>query len=392
MSSAYFFRLVIMSGQLMQLTQLGITTIMFAVILVQEIYGKSKTIKHNFKYPVFLIFVGVFLSMVAAQSFHNQDFVLTFWAQSFMYYYLFYFFLHIISPDIRDLEKILLALGIGYAILYLVQYSIYPTTILDVRFDVDRGTIRIFIPGSTFMGFALFMSLDRFYKSNKIRYILFAFLFIPVYILTGTRYSISITFLVVIASLLFSKIIRSRYVIYFLFVISVIPVYLIFQDIFNAFVDLTRDQSENFESDIRIRAATFFLTEFFPNTLAYLFGNGQDHMRSLYGIHVNIYKITQGFYQSDVGFIGEFSKFGLFFATGAIWLLLKALRAPLKSEYAYIKYRLLVFILVLPVGSTFTNPASIATLCIIMYIIDKNIHELKQESIYDKLKEDKKVC
>jgi hypothetical protein len=116
LSSAYFFRLAFLSHQLIFLVQFGITGLMLLIILIQEIYGKHETMELNFKYPVFLILTGVFLSMVIANAYHSQGYALTFWAQRFMYFYLFYFFLHVLKPDIKDLEKIILTLGILYLI------------------------------------------------------------------------------------------------------------------------------------------------------------------------------------------------------------------------------------------------------------------------------------
>jgi hypothetical protein len=384
LSSAYFFRLAFLSHQLIFLIQFGITGMMLLIILIQEIYGKHETMKLNFKYPVFLILTGVFLSMVVANAYHSQGYALTFWAQRFMYFYLFYFFLHVLKPDIKDLEKIILTLGILYLIGFMLQYALYPTTIFDVRQSLERGTIRIYIPGGTFMGFALYMCLDRFYRNNQMRYLFLVLMFFSVYILIGGRTVIAINALVIIASLLFSKIIRSRYLIYFLLLVSLIPIYFIFQDIFAELIAASEKESQTFATNVRIRATVFFLTEFFPNTLSYIFGNGQDHMGSIYGLRVNAYKVYHGFYQSDIGLIGDFSKYGLFFVIGALWLLFKAFKSPVKPEFSYIKFRLLIYILILPVSGFFTTPSSIAELCIIMYMIDISLHEQREISIENK--------
>ncbi|MFW5700075.1 MAG: hypothetical protein ACOCWM_00160 [Cyclobacteriaceae bacterium] len=385
LSAAFFFRIVAFPTQMIYLVQFGVTAMMLVVIVVMEVYGKRETIAHNFRSPIFLIFTGVFLSMVIAQSYHNQSYLLTFWAQRFMYYYLFYFFLHILRPEVKDLEKVVLTLGIIYAISYLFQYAIYPTAIFDVRQDVDRGTIRIFIPGSSFMTLSLFMCLHKFYTQNKLKYIFLVLLFFSILILIGTRFSLAVITFTSIMSLIFSKVVRSRYLIFVLFLISAIPVYFMFQDIFTGLIEVSEEQSEDIENNIRIRASTFFLTDFFPNTLAYFFGNGQDHMGSGYGMRVHTYKVVRGFYQSDIGIIGDFSKFGLFFLIGALWLLIKALRSPVKQEYTYIKYSLFTTLLALPVAGSFTNPFSIASLCIIMYIIDCSLHDLKQDKTGEEL-------
>jgi len=353
---------------------------MFAVIIIQEIYGKGEAIKHNFKGPIFLIFTGVFLSMIIARAYHNQNYALTIWAQRDMYFYLFYFFLHFLKPDIKDLEKIVLTLGILYAFSYLIQYTIYPVTIFDVRQDVDRGTIRIFIPGGAFMILSLFICLQRFYIRNELRNIFLVLLFLGVVVLTGTRSSLAGMVLVIFYSLVFSRTIRSKYVIYALLVLSLIPIYFLFHDIFIGLMETSVRESQNFQSNIRIRAAKFFLTEFFPNTLAYIFGNGQDHMGSVYGLRVYSYKIFQGFYQSDIGLIGEFSKFGLFYAIGIFWVFFKVFTTRINPEYSYIKYYFLRTFILLFLGTTFTSPPSIATYCIMLYIIDKSMIELKAEN------------
>jgi hypothetical protein len=373
--SAYFYQLSFLPSRLIYLIQFGVTGMMFVVLVVQGIYGNSSnTQKLNFSYPVFLILSSVFLSMIIAQAYHGQNYALSVWANRFMYFYVFYFFLHLLKPEIKELEKIIIILGAAYAIGYLVQFIIYPVTIFDVRQEADRGTIRIFIPGGSFMILALFIFLRRFYMENKIRYILYVLVFYGIIVLQGTRNSMAATALVIILSLIFSKTIRSKYIIYFLFLLSVVPIYLIFNEIFVNLIEKTEAQTENFETDVRVRAATFFLTDFFPNTLAYFFGNSQDHMGSVYGMRVNAYKIVYGFYQSDIGFIGEFSKYGLFFAAGAFWFLIKVLTTRLRPEHAYVKYYLFRTLLLLPMGGGFTNPFSIAVLCILMYIVDCNIN------------------
>jgi hypothetical protein len=389
LSSASVFNLVWLPDRVIQLVQMGLISLMLLVIIAQEMYGKTGTEKLNFKQPLFLILTAVFLSMVIARSYHNQGYGLTIWAQRYMYFYVVYFFLHILRPTIRDIEKVFLTLGIVYALSYFVQYLIYPTAIFDVRQDLDRGTIRIFLPGSSFMFMALFIGLQRFYMTNRPLYLALVISFFTILVLQGTRNSLAATGLVIILSLMFSKTVRSRYLIYFLVVSSFVPVYFLLQDIFVGLVEVSEQQSQDIESNIRVRAATFFLTDFFPNTLSYIFGNGQDHMNSIYGVRVNTYKLTHGFYQSDVGFIGEFSKFGLLFAIGAIWLLIKVFTTRLRPEHNYVKYYLMRSVILLPFGSGFTTSFSIVTLCVLLYIADKNINKTTDQHLEEAEEEER---
>ena len=377
LSSAEFFNVVIIPSRIAYLLQFAVTSGMLLILVIQGIYGKAETLKHNFKSPVFLIFTGVFLSMIAAKAYHGQNLGLTIWAQRAMYFYFFYFFLHFLRPGKEQLEKIVLTFGILYTVSYLVQYAIYPTMLFDVRQVDARGTIRIFLPGASFLTLALFLSLHRFYKNNELKYMCLVGTFLAILILMGTRNFLASVIVVILYSLIFSKIIRSRYIIYFLILLSTIPIFIIFQDIFNEMIALSEGQSENFETDIRVRAATFFLTEFFPNNLAYIMGNGQDHGQSLYGMRIFTYKVANGYYQSDIGIIGDFSKFGLFYVVGYLWLFLKVFTIKLKPGYDYVKYFFLLNIFTMPFGST--SAASIVALCILMYIIDINLFEMAEE-------------
>lgn len=377
LSSAGFFNVVFLPSRLVFLIQFAITVGMLLLILIQEIYVKADTLKHNFKYPVFLIFTGIFLSMIAANAYHGQNFGLTLWAQRAMYFYFFYFFLHFLKPGKEELEKIVLTFGILYTIFYLVQYAIYPTTIFNVRQDDARGTIRIFLPGASFLTLSLFLCLHRFYKKNQIKYIFLVITFLAVIILMATRNFLASVILVILYSLIFSKIIRSRYVIYFLILLSIIPIFVIFQDIFNEMIALSENQSKSFETDIRVRAATFFLTDFFPNKIAYIMGNGQDHGQSMYGMRILTYKIANGYYQSDIGIIGDFSKFGFFYVVGYLWLFIKVFTIKLKTEYEYARYFFLLNVFTMPFGST--SSAGIVALCILMYILDINLFEIAEE-------------
>ena len=378
-SSTGFFNLIFLPSQIIFLVQFGVTGMMLLFIIVQHIYGNIETITHIFRNQVFLILTGVFLSMIIAQAYHSQNIGLTLWAQRVMYYYFLYFFLHFLKPDIKDLERILLSLGILYAVFYLVQYAIFPIAIFDVRQVDSRGTIRIFLPGASFLTFALFLSLHRFYRQNELRYLFLVLIFFAILVLMGTRNFLASVILVILYSLIFSKIIRSRYVIYFLILISMIPVYILFQDIFVGLIELSGSESEGFEDNIRLRAAAFFLTDFFPNKLAYIFGNGQDHGRSLYGMRIAVYKAYHGYYQSDIGIIGDFSKFGLFYVTGYLWLIIKVFRTKFNTDYGYIKYFFLLNIFTLPFGSA--GPSGIAAICVLLYIVEKSFFNLKEGSL-----------
>ena len=373
-----FYRIVFLSEDMIYMIQALILAFMVLTILFQIIYWKIDVDKHHFTTPVLLVFLGVLFSMIMAYSSHNQGFGVSLWAQRFMYFYFFYFFLHILKVPHRQLEKIIFAFGVAYAAAFLIQYIIYPTVLFDVRLDPSRGTVRIFLPGYSFMLLAIFMSLEKIFYTNSLKSGAFMLLFLTVIFLSGTRQSIANIAFISLMALLFSKKIKSKYLIYFIAFMAAIAVYFLFKDIIMNLITLSQEQTQNTGGIKRLQTIRFFMTEFFPNDLAYVTGNGEAHQWSPFGVRVQNYKIRYGFYQSDIGFIGEYTKYGAFFALGVILLLIKALRQRLPQHMLYIKLFLFSSLITMPFGGIFSQPYSIVTFCLLLYLIDK--HKAKTES------------
>jgi hypothetical protein len=157
-------------------------------------------------------------------------------------------------------------------------------------------------------------------------------------------------------------------------VLMVIPIYFLFQDVFNAMLELTSKQSASLSSNIRIRAAKFFLFEFFPRPLSYFTGNGADGGKSIYAMKMIRYSVEQGFFQSDLGLIGDYTKFGVLYVLGVFIALWKSVRIKLTGETIFLRYFIYGMILLLFTGSSaFANGSNIVALSIIFYLIDANV-------------------
>ena len=369
-SSVFFFRIIFLSKNLIYIIQFSTILLLFLVILMQAIYWKIPLYKQYFTTPVFLIFTGVFLSMLAANLFHNQNFAISLWAQRSMYFYAFYFVLHILKIPIKTLEKIIIISGVIYAFAFLIQYFAFPQVIFDVRLGVERGTIRIFLPGLAIMNLAYFIALTRIIFKNALNYIPYILLFFSIYILTGTRSMIAGPTIVTVLVLILSNKIKSKALIIFLVIAVAGTTYYMFQDIITNLVSISQEQTAHSEEDIRVRAAKFFLTDFFPNKIAYITGNGEGHQASPFGLAINAFKINYGYYQSDIGIIGEYTKYGAFFVLGVIILLYKGIIFRTDPRYQYIRYFFILALISLPLAQGFTSPDYIITICILMYIID----------------------
>ncbi|MCD4696072.1 MAG: hypothetical protein K8S16_07500, partial [Bacteroidales bacterium] len=268
--------------------------LMVTVILMGLIYDRSERFKHHFGMEIMLIFLALLLSSFGAKWGHDQGFPLTMWAQKGMYFYLFYFFLHTIRIRPKEIERLIFIISILYIVSFMLQYVAFPKILFDARVEEDRGTVRIFLPGKSFVVVMYFYFLQLFFERTKPKYLIFCLLTFIVTLLQGTRSALGLLLLGTIFNLIFSKRVKSRFLILFLLILCIIPIFFVFQDILMNLVLVSEDQSENSEDDIRVRSATFFLTDFYPGALNYLIGNGESHMGSAYGMRIFYYKINNG--------------------------------------------------------------------------------------------------
>lgn len=347
-------------------------------VILSVIYDKSKKFPFNFTYEITIILIAGLLGVLGALVFHGQNAGLTIWQERYMLFYFFYFLLHILRLKPIDIERLILIMGIIYAISFLFQTAIYPRAIFDVKQMDSRGTIRIFLPGGSFAVLAYFMCLQYFFVTNKLKYFYLVLLFLATFILSGTRQLILPILFVTGLMIVFSKRVKSRGLLVLIIGLSIIPVFYLFQDIFMSLVEVSQEQGDSQDEDIRLKAATFFLTDFFPSKWAYLTGNGHSHMGAQYGIIVNSYKLNYGYYQGDVGIVGDITKFGVLMVVGIIAVFWKLLRIKIEPKLMYTRYFIIMTMMGLLFGSPFTYPSSIVMLMTIFYLMDISNYELKQ--------------
>jgi hypothetical protein len=378
LSALELFNFTFLGADLIKVFQLTGIALIFLVLIIHLLYHQTINFQKYFNMPIMLILIGVLLSMYMAQWGHDQSMTTTFIAQRFMYFYLVYWTLHSLKISTDDLESVVFWLGITFSVFYIIQFFVYPTIIFDVRIAEDRGTIRIFLAGFSFLILSYFLTLNRLFESFSIGKLLSIFLFISILILMGTRQVIFSVMLITFMFILFSKVVKSKILIIMLMTASIIPIIIVFQEIFISLIDLSKSQSESLIENVRIRAAGFFLTEFFPNNIAYITGNGADSANSNYGYLIQMYKDAYGFYQSDIGLIGDYTKFGAAFVIGVFIILYKAIFNRTQATFGYIKFFFLSILLTLFTGGgPFAGADSITAICFTLYILDIDKHDRK---------------
>lgn len=381
LTSLELFNIAFLGEALVKMAQMAGIGLLILIILIESIYNTGENFKMHFKYEIYAIFISLITSLLMAYSAHGQDYSITIIAQRFMYFYLFYFALHKVKISDFDLEKIMIFLAIIHAVFYIIQYFAYPERLFDIRISSERGTIRIFLQGMSYLVLAYFFILNKLFERFRLSGILLLIFFFSIFILMGTRQVIFTMFALSILNILMSKRIKSKMIILTLAIIGSIPVFLMFEGIFISLLDISETQSSGFEEDIRIRSALYFLTEFFPNKLAYLTGNGVDSSNSGFGLMVQMYKDVFGYFQTDIGIIGDFSRFGVFFLIAVFIIIIKVLRYKLPEKLQYIKYYYISILLTFFTGAgAFGQGGSIVAICTTLYLIDVYRHDIDKKN------------
>ena len=367
--STSFFELSMLGPLQRGIELLGIFVII-GLLLLYMVYDDQKDFKHHFNLFLILIFLSSVTGLFMAYYDRDQGFVKTLYAERAIYYYLFYFLLHKLKVNPRDLEKIFIFFGILHIILYLLQYFAYPRIFFDAYILAERGTIRIYLAGGDYLAICYYMAIQAFLRTNKPRYMLYTLLSSLVFILQGGRATIGLMLLILILAILFSKKVKSRVLIGGLMGLCVLVVFFMFQKIFTELF-LASGKDVSLGSDyVRIKAALFFLTDFFTTPLAYITGNGMYSSDTAYGQEISNIVAANRYYISDIGIIGNYVVYGIFFVIGVIGIIFRVFKLKLGIEYSYIKYMFIGACLSVLTSGVFAQTSFICFVCCLLYIVD----------------------
>jgi hypothetical protein len=143
----------------------------------------------------------------------------------------------------------------------------------------------------------------------------------------------------------------------------------------------TKEQSLNKEDDIRVLSINYYLNDFSPNTFSLIFGNGEGTNESIYGQNMDYIKNELGYYQSDIGYIGLYSKFGVLAILAYIIFIYKTIKISVPVEYLYAKYFLyFIFIISIIIDAPF-NPGFIPSIILAAYVLNSKDLKRKENKI-----------
>lgn len=362
-----FFTISIFEEEFIKYFQLIVLIVVALVTSFKYLFQKQKN-NLLYKNSIIIIIVGVLVSAFGAQLYFGQKYFISFVAQRYMYFFIFYFFLHHINYPVHLLIKQILVIAILFCVVYLIasfNHSFVSTTILE-----ERGTVRISLPGVLYIQVALFYLFEQALAKLKVRYFLFASIFMVTIIATGTRTLIFPTLFILFLMVKhqFEKGKKSNAFFMLLFSISV--VFAFFSILENILLLLFNEIYFNEgNAFIRMQGIKFYFANLFPTPLSYLIGNGIPSELTNYGKEVRYFKTQFGLYQSDLGILGDYMKYGVLFVVGALLATFKGIKM---SEKSYLKYSIYYIGLTLITISHFGTSSHIALITSLYYILEKN--------------------
>ena len=94
---------------------------------------------------------------------------------------------------------------------------------------------------------------------------------------------------------------------------------------------------------------------------------------------------NKGFFIADVGVIGVYTLFGIFYVIGWIIIYFRLIKTPSSQQYVYVKYFFLCSISGAIIGGSLYEPTSVISCIFALYIFQKHLDEQKRKLLSIKL-------
>ncbi len=335
--------------------------IIFAIFAI-KIYSQNITNEYT-KWLLYLWIVFL-INKLSSSYYRNQPLSESLFHGEFIYEFGYFYIITFLNPSIKQIEKTILYLGLGGLMIYIIQYYLLPTPIVEsltsgwrtsdkiTEFDIQRFTVT----GECIIYLCGLFALNKYFQTKNIYYLSISLIVIAIAILHGYR---SIMFALLIAYIhLYSRINglklngRTLGVIgLFIVLIIIISQTTLFENVISTIDEKNKYQTSNSISDIdRIIELRYFY-ENINKPWEWIFGAGF--------IGINFKRTIVPHNWVDLGFIGMSFMGGILFTLCWIKLLLLNIR-KLPMKYTYISsFSIFVILSTLSLNVAFANQAII---------------------------------
>lgn len=325
-------------------------------------------------YALLFMLVPLF-SVFGAALYHNQSIEQSLYVNRYSLYWLLYFALHIFNVQREKIIKLLIFIGAVWAFITIAQQFTYPRYYFYSRNDEKKsiyraGVYRYMIAGKQYGLFLLLYFYYKYLNKERLLYLaLTAFSLLGFYYY-GTRQ----TALAAAASMCFAVLLlkgMSKWKNLILITGMILLALGLKEMLFGEYIEMTSSQLQ-YNDDIRILAGRFYLFDYWPSAWAKILGNGKPHPDSNYGSEMLLINTGLRFFRSDVGIIGAYNQFGIFYILTIIFFNIKGLTFSIRNtEEKYLKLFFLNSCILLLINESYSSPSVIPFYCMVLYIIDK---------------------
>ena len=302
----------------------------------------------GFVFPIQLLIASILFSIVMSNLYWDQDILDSLIVTAPFLIFMLFFYLKRIRFPVEVLERIIIIYGVLYILLYFFQFAQGPAVYFGKplwgdEFQEIRGVTRIIFPGGGIFVLMTFVALNKFTSEKKYRglWLLLIILGLIIPLMQVTRQFILGIFLIYLYHVIRNFTISQKTLIFGALIVLFFSLQYIHHPIIDGLLESTQTDIRSGGNYIRVLAGEYFLTDFSPNTITQIFGNGVPYFgESNYAFFVTELGETHEFFLSDVGIIAVYAMFGVPAIIGFIIIWVKSFTIPLPKEYQYLKYYL----------------------------------------------------
>ena len=248
------------------------------------------------------------------------------------------------------------------------------------EFILDRGVIRINFPGGGVFFLSCFIVLNRITSNLKYKFVWlsYAIVGIVIIVLQVTRQSIAVMLGIYLVHFLRNAKLPLRIVTACLFVVGG---YLFI----NSDNSISKGLAEQQKSDvsaggdyIRVVAGTYFLTQFTPNAVSKILGNGVSNENSKYGKVIKSLEYNYYYFITDFGLIEVYILFGIIAIIGYLLIFILSFTIPVPPSYYYLKYYLWMIMATSMTSDALISSNFLVTTVLVLYCYQKLYIQSKQ--------------
>lgn len=328
-------------------------------------------------------YAGIGLSVFPAYFFWNQDFVTSLIVNRGLIIYAFIPVLFAIKPSDKEIMRAVIYFTVVYMVVWVVQAVLVPIPITvpfmekmlgGAPFEIDPGDFGKLLPGYTLILLLVYLKFQQYRERSELRTLVPALVvFLLLFLLQnrGTLFFASGVMLYIVVSM------KSAYKPYQLLGFALVGLVVIYLTAGSwlGLIEETRAQAGDMDYD-RWKALDFFLTEYPPNPLTYLLGNGRLSFHTDAGANTRALSMA-GYDQSDIGIIGFWSIYGLI-PVAVIYTMVGTIL--MRAVYPFYLKALALHLLLIPIAWNFvSSDANVLVLVFYLFAYYAAAHRAQQQ-------------